>query len=105
MQIYGEFHKTFSGANADTFKVCKDCEGMCEYSKIGTLLPGEKEYMAKEMGISVTEFKLRFLDILRFDDGTQLYLLKLEKLCPFLNEETKNVNVRNSNLYFVKYIL
>lgn len=102
MQIYGEFHKTFSGANTDTFKVCKDCEGMCEYSKIGTLLPGEKEYMAKEMGISVNEFKLRFLDILRFDDGTQLYLLKLGKLCPFLNEETKECECQNFKPIFCK---
>lgn len=102
MQVYDNFHKMFSGANADTFKVCKDCEGMCEYSKIGTLLPGEKEYMAKELGISVKEFELRFLDILRFDDGTQLYLLKLEKLCPFLNEETKECVCQNFKPIFCK---
>lgn len=102
MQVYDDFHKMFSGANADTFKVCKDCEGMCEYNKIGTLLPGEKEYMAKKMGISVTEFEIRFLDILRLDDGTQLYLLKLEKLCPFLNEETKECECQNFKPIFCK---
>ena len=102
MQVYDDFHKMFSGANADTFKVCKDCEGMCEYNKIGTLLPGEKEYMAKKMGISVTEFKIRFLDILRLDDGTQLDLLKLEKLCPFLNRETKECECQNFKPIFCK---
>ena len=85
----------FSGVNESTFNTCKECEGACEYNKIGTLLPGEKEYMAKEMGINVYEFAVRYLDILRMEDGTRLYVLKLGRLCPFLNEETKECDCRN----------
>jgi Fe-S-cluster containining protein len=69
---------------------------------MGTLLPGEEEYMAKEMGISVYEFEVRFLDVLKFADGTKLFLLKLERLCPFLNEETKVCECRNFKPVFCK---
>jgi uncharacterized protein len=102
MHIYESFHKMFSGANENTFKICKECEGACEYNKIGTLLPGEKEYMAKEMGISAYEFEVRYLDILKMDDGTRLYVLKLGKVCPFLNEETKECECRNFKPIFCK---
>ncbi len=61
----------------------KKCGGACEHNKIGTLLPGEKEYMAKKMGISVSEFELKYLDILKTDDGTLIHVLKLGELCPF----------------------
>ena len=102
MHIYESFHKMFSGASEDTFKTCKKCEGACEYNKVGTLLPGEKEYMAKEMGMSVYEFEVRYLDILKMDDGTRLYILKLGKLCPLLNEETKECECRNFKPIFCK---
>ena len=102
MHIYENFHKMFSGVNENTFKICKECGGACEYNKIGTLLPGEKEYMAKKMGISVFEFEVRYLDILRMDDGTRLYVLKLGKLCPFLNKETKECECRNFKPIFCK---
>ncbi|AKB36247.1 hypothetical protein MSSAC_1657 [Methanosarcina siciliae C2J] len=88
MYMYENFHKMFSGSNQNTFNVCKACGGACEHNKIGTLLPGEKEYMAKKIGISVSEFKLRYLDVLEMDDGTLVHVLKLGELCPFLNEET-----------------
>ena len=102
MHIYESFHKIFSGVNETTFNTCEECEGACEYNKIGTLLPGEKEYMAKEMGISVYEFEVRYLDILRMDDGTLLYVLKLGRLCPFLNGETKECECRNFKPIFCK---
>jgi Fe-S-cluster containining protein len=95
MNIYENFHRTFSGSNQNTFKVCSKCEGACEHNKIGTLLPGEKEYMAKKMGISVSEFKLRYLDILKMDDGTLIHVLKLGELCPFLNRETEVCECRD----------
>lgn len=102
MHIYESFHKTFSGANENTLNTCKECEGACEYNKIGTLLPGEKEYMAKEMGLSVNEFEVRYLDTLRMDDGTRLYVLKLGRLCPFLNGETKECECKNFKPIFCK---
>lgn len=102
MHFYESFHKMFSGVNESTFSTCRECGGACEYNKIGTLLPGEKEYIAKEMGISVYEFKIRYLDILRMDDGTRLYVLKLGKLCPFLNKETEECECRNFKPVFCK---
>ena len=87
--MYENFHNIFSGSNRNTFDICRKCGGACEYNKIGTLLPGEEEYMAKKMGISVSEFKLRYLDILKMDDGTLVHVLKLGELCPFLNKETE----------------
>jgi Fe-S-cluster containining protein len=95
MHMYESFHKMFSGSNQNTLKICRECGGACEHNKIGTLLPGEKEYMAKKMGISVFEFEVRYLDILRMDDGTQLFILKLGKMCPFLNKENKECECRN----------
>jgi uncharacterized protein len=102
MHIYESFHERFSGINENTFNTCKECEGACEHNKIGTLLPGEKEYMAKEMGISVYEFEARYLDILWMDDGTRLYVLKLGRSCPFLNGETKECECRNFKPIFCK---
>jgi uncharacterized protein len=95
MNMYENFHKIFSGSNQNTFNICRKCGGACEHNKIGTLLPGEKEYMAKKMGISVSEFKLRYLDILKMDDGTLVHVLKLGELCPFLNKETEVCGCRD----------
>ncbi len=89
MHMYENFHKMFSGSNQNTFEICRKCGGACEHNKIGTLLPGEKEYMANKMGISISKFKLRYLDLLKMDDGTLVHVLKLGELCPFLNKETE----------------
>ncbi len=94
MNMYDNFHRTFSGGNQNTFNVCSKCGGACEHNKIGTLLPGEMEYMAKKMGMNVSEFKLKYLDILKMDDGTLIHVLKLGELCPFLNEETEACECR-----------
>ncbi len=101
-KIYNHFHKIFSGSNQNTFKICSECGGVCEHNKIGTLLPGEEEYMAEKMGISVLEFKIRYLDVLKMDDGTLIYVLKLGKLCPFLNEENKECDCRDFKPIFCK---
>lgn len=79
----------FSGSSQNTFNICQKCRGACEHNKVGTLLPGEKEYMAEKMGMTVSEFEIRYLDILEMNDETRLDVLKLGKLCPFLNEETE----------------
>lgn len=102
MHIFESFHKMFSGINENTFNTCRKCGGACEHNKIGTLLPGEKEYMAKKLGISTPEFEFRYLDILKLDDGTLLYLLKLGKLCPFLNKANKVCECRNFKPIFCK---
>jgi len=102
MQKYENLHKIFSGSNRNTFKICRECGGACEHNKIGTLLPGEEEYMAEKMGINVSEFKIRYLDVLNMDDGTLIHVLKLGKLCPFLSQESKECNCRDFKPIFCK---
>lgn len=102
VQMYENFHRRFSGSNQNTFKICSECGGACEHNKIGTLLPGEEEYMAEKMGISVSDFKIRYLDVLKMDDGTLIHVLKLGKLCPFLNEETEECECRDFKPIFCK---
>ncbi len=102
VQMYESFHKIFSGSNQNTFNICSECGGACEHNKIGTLLPGEEEYMAKKMGISVSDFKIRFLDALKMDDETLIHVLKLGKLCPFLNEENEECECRDFKPIFCK---
>lgn len=87
MKMYEDFHNMFIGSSQSTFNICRECGGACEHNKIGTLLPGEEEYMAEKMGISVSDFKVRYLDLLKMDDGTPIQVLKLGRLCPFLNED------------------
>ncbi|HEY3362965.1 MAG TPA: YkgJ family cysteine cluster protein [Methanosarcina sp.] len=87
LQMYENFHKMFTGSNENTFETCKECGGACEHNKVGTLLPGEEEYMAEKMGLSVSNFKIRYLDLLKMDDGTLIQVLKLGKICPFLNQD------------------
>ncbi|WP_011307942.1 YkgJ family cysteine cluster protein [Methanosarcina barkeri] len=102
MQAYENFHKIFSGSNQNTFEICSECGGACEHNKIGTLLPGEEEYMAEKMGINVSEFKIRYLDAVEMDDGTLIYVLKLGKLCPFLCEENEECKCRDFKPIFCK---
>jgi uncharacterized protein len=81
---FKEFHRAFNGDTKETFKVCSACGGACEHTKIGTLMPGEREYMAAEAGFSVFEFTERFLDVIVMKDGMELDVLRLIDGCPFL---------------------
>jgi uncharacterized protein len=89
-EYFAEFHGIFHGDTVETFPVCKACGGACEYNKIGTLIPGEREYMAGVMELSVAEFSERFLDIIVMDDGMELDVLRLVDGCPFLDKESRN---------------
>lgn len=83
-----EFHHSFQGDNPETFKVCARCGGACEFTKIGTLMPGEREYMAWMSGMGVPEFSEKFLDTLIMSDGMELDVLRLINGCPFLDRGT-----------------
>jgi len=85
---FAEFHAGFKGDTSDTFRVCSKCGGACEFNKIGTLMPGEREYMAACAELSVDEFSSRYLDILLMDDGMELDVLRLINGCPFLDRKT-----------------
>jgi Fe-S-cluster containining protein len=83
-RYFAEFHRTFQGDTSATFMVCDKCGGACEFNKIGTLMPGEREYMARKIGLSASEFSRRNLDVLVMEDGTELDVLRLINGCPFL---------------------
>ncbi len=68
------------------WEVCAECEGRCEYNKIGSLLPGEKEYIARELKMPVKAFADRYLDKLVTPLGT-IDVLKMKDGCPFLDPE------------------
>lgn len=89
-----EFHDSFHGDTLETFAVCAACGGACEFNKIGTLMPGEREYMAAAAGLSVGEFSDRYLDILQMEDGMELDVLRLINGCPFLDRGTFECNCR-----------
>lgn len=85
---FTEFHATFRGDTEKTFSVCAKCQGACEHNKIGTLMPGEREYMAACAGLSPEEFAARFLDVIVMNDGMELDVLRMIDGCPFLHRQT-----------------
>lgn len=93
-KYFAEFHESFRGDTHLTFLVCSKCGGACEFNKIGTLMPGEREYMAAAAGLSVDEFTARFLDTLVMEDGMELDVLRLINGCPFLDRRTFACNCR-----------
>lgn len=91
---FAEFHRSFRGDTPETFAVCARCRGACEYNKIGTLMPGEREYMATASGLSVEAFSAKFLDVIVMPDGAELDVLRLVNGCPFLDRGTFECNCR-----------
>ena len=91
---FADFHRAFRGDTAETFEVCAKCGGACEFNKIGTLMPGEREYMAAFSGLSAAEFTAKYLDIIQMDDGMELDVLRLINGCPFLDRGTFECNCR-----------
>jgi uncharacterized protein len=82
-QKFEEFHRDFHG---DTWDVCARCGGMCEINKIGTLMPGEAEYIASERGEDIQSFRDAYLDGIMTPYG-QVDVLKLKPGCPFLSAD------------------
>jgi len=96
---FAKFHKIFKGDSEDIFKICFKCGGICEYSFIGTLLPGEPEYIASKMGISLKEFKDRYLDGIDCN-GVVMDVLKMVNPCPFINKKTMSCSCREFKVIY-----
>ena len=64
--------------------ICAQCGGRCEQHKVGTLMPGEKAFIAAELGISVGTLEAAYLDRLVTPRG-EVDVLKLKSGCPFLD--------------------
>lgn len=86
---FQEFHASIEGEGW-WWGLCADCGGRCEYNKIGSLVPGEKEFIAGELGMSVRAFADKYLDRLVTPLGT-IDVLKLKDGCPFLDSEWRCV--------------
>lgn len=81
---FDAFHSHFNGEGNGMWQVCAQCGGRCEIYKIGTLLPGEKEYMAAGLNLSLAQLEAQYLDRLVTPRGT-VDVLKLKPGCPFLD--------------------
>ena len=75
-----KFHREFQ---LDTLDICKRCGGKCEKNKIGSLMPGEAEYVATNLTMNLDEFRDRYLDAINTPYGI-VDVLKITHTCPFL---------------------
>ncbi len=84
LERFEVFHQSFNGERNGIWNVCEQCGGRCEQHKVGTLMPGEKEYIANQMGLPLAAFEAKYLDRLVTPRGT-VDVLKLKQGCPFLD--------------------
>jgi Fe-S-cluster containining protein len=81
---FAAFHRAFDGEGNSMWDICAQCGGRCEQHKVGTLMPGEKEFIAAELDISVLALEAGYLDRLVTPRGA-VDVLKLKAGCPFLD--------------------
>ena len=79
---FGEYHRAFKGET----QCCNCCGGKCEFKKIGSLIPGEVEFIAKGIRCTPEEFRNRYLDAIETSFGV-VEVLKLKPGCPFLDSK------------------
>ncbi len=82
-ETFDEFHQSFHG---EFFQMCVDCGGICEYCKIGPLLPGEKHYMANKLNMDLHQFENKYLDGINTEYGI-INVIKLKPICLFLRKD------------------
>ncbi|MDO8636343.1 MAG: YkgJ family cysteine cluster protein [Dehalococcoidia bacterium] len=80
-----EFHNEFKG-DGSWWQACAECGGECEEHKIGSLMPGEKEYIAKIADLPLSVFENQYLDCILTPSGN-IEVLKLKPGCPFLDSQ------------------
>ncbi|MFH1059677.1 MAG: hypothetical protein V1797_13500 [Pseudomonadota bacterium] len=98
-EAFEAFHTNFKGDNDEIFAICQKCGGQCEYDKISTLLPGEKEYMAAKLELPVVDFENRYLDSILIK-GRELEALKFTPTCPFLDLNSYKCTCRDFKVVF-----
>jgi uncharacterized protein len=80
---FAAFHRAFHG---DTWDTCARCGGKCEINKIGSLMPGEAEFIAAGLGVGPEDFRSRYLDGIATPYGV-VDVLKIKPGCPFLSAD------------------
>jgi Fe-S-cluster containining protein len=100
---FAAFHREFQG---DTWDVCERCGGKCEISRLGTLMPGEAEFLAASLGQEPDQFRQDYLDGIVTPYGV-VDVLKLKPGCPFLSPSfsctIKDVKVVLCDVYPVSF--
>ena len=96
---FSKFHKMFKGDSTEIFEICVKCGGICEYNFIGTLLPGEAEYIAHIMRMPIKDFRNRYLDGINCN-GVVMDVLKMVNPCPFLNKNTLGCSCRDFKVVY-----
>jgi Fe-S-cluster containining protein len=100
---FAAFHREFQG---DTRDVCERCGGKCEVVRLGTLMPGEAEYLAASLGKDLNAFRNEYLDGIVTPYGI-VDVLKLKPGCPFLSPSfsctIKDVKVVLCDVYPVAF--
>ncbi len=81
--VFERYHRSFKG---DTYDACQKCGGKCEQYSICTLMPGEKEYLAAQLGMDLRDIEDGYLDGIDTPFGT-VDVLKMKNNCPWLDEE------------------
>jgi hypothetical protein len=79
---FEDIHKKFDGTLLD---ICKECGGRCEKEAITVFLPGEAEFVAKKMCLSLKKFVDKFCNIIKFY-GHTIYTPKVG-MCPLLDKK------------------
>ena len=84
-EFFRSFHHEFK---LNTWDICAKCGGKCEINKVGSLMPGEAEYIAGEIGLDPDEFRDLYLDGIITPHGI-VEVLKLKPGCPLLSPDYK----------------
>jgi len=99
---FAEFHRIFRNEDSEFSEICAECGGDCEQSAFPTLLPGEKEFIARSLNCSVTTFENKYLDTVVIPGG-ELYVTKFNVVCPALDRQQRcifrNVKPVDCKLY------
>lgn len=85
---FQEFHGRIEGEGW-WWETCSDCGGQCEHNKIGSLMPGEKEFIAGWLHMTVRDFEAEYLDNVITPFGAIDVLSLANPNCPFLDSSFK----------------
>lgn len=80
---FRQFHREFNG-EGDWWGICNKCGGQCEQHAIGSLMPGEKEFIASWLKTTISEFEDLYLDKIVTSIG-EVDVLKMTTYCRFLD--------------------
>jgi len=85
-QTFKEFHARIEGEGW-WWEICSACGGQCEHNMMGSLMPGEKEFITGWLGAPVPEFEEEYPDKVVTPYGAVDILSLDNSTCPFLSSD------------------